>query len=119
LPVEKKSKSLAVQKWAQAISDLTDDQIKNAVNECMCTMTWCPTISDFRRIALGIVPDDDAFLQAQEVQYGNRAEISKIIDDCRCRITTWDWSNLDNYELRRKFKSIYNEEIKDILVVKC
>ena len=119
LPVERKSRSLAVQKWEEAISDLSDEQIKFAVNECMCTMTWCPTISDFRRVAIGVIAEDDAFLQAQEMQYGTRKEISKIIDHCRRRISSWDWSNLDNYELRRKFGSIYSEEIKNILIVKC
>jgi hypothetical protein len=111
---DKRLLAIAYKTWSEAIKDLTDEQISYAFKRLSIFCQYPPTISEFRKCALKIVPCDQAFSEA--ITY-HQCLMNGLSDFTGCsnkavvqayrEITTWAWNNLDRYECRKLFKGFY------------
>lgn len=89
--------------WSELLTTLTSEQIEKAYSACKYKCEWFPSIAEFRNAALGILPASQAWILAKNGEYDNA-----IVERARKSISSWDWQNKDEKDLRRDFIDTYN-----------
>jgi len=94
--------------WCEITKDLTNEQIIHAVKKIVLTSSFAPSAADFRKCALGILPENQAFeIAKQYFIFKNQEQINDLIYKAGCEIQTFDWQSLTEKEIKNRFCSIY------------
>lgn len=92
-----------VKTWITAIADLTDAQLRIGCKWCLNSgLKFCPDVPYFRFKCFGLIDSDEAFEIAKEDQHASPA-----IYGASCKISTYQWKNWSNADLRRRFLQNY------------
>lgn len=97
--------SQSVKEWYAATNDLSDDKIIKAFQEARKLCEFPPSIATFRKLALGILPAEVAFLRAIE----GDGEFKRYLGP-------WYWKESNGIqfrELRSLFLAAYRQEIEE------
>lgn len=91
--------------WARQLAEYDGETIKGAIDECVRTLEWPPSIAEF----IGLCDKHSGVPSIPEIiQKGIRRDFShpltKIVYD---KIGNWDFSHLTQQELQRRISEIY------------
>ena len=114
LVVDEELSAIAVIEWSKSLEGLTEDQINKAHEKCKNTLEWCPSVSQFKRYALDIVPAAIAFENVLTARRDGKY-FTKLIEDSSKEISSWEWSSLKYADLKKRFTVIYENNSNELL----
>lgn len=95
--------------WADGLSGIAPDCIKDALNHCKLNVDWPPSLSEFRKICekfSGYPSADDAFYLAIRRDFNH--PITKLAYD---KVGSWAMKNDKQSELKPKFTAAYQDAL--------
>jgi hypothetical protein len=107
--VEPEQRAMATKMWSKGLIDLTDEQIRKAVNKLSTTCEFAPTLAQFRKAAFGIIPARQAY---RRWAGKDREGLIGVAGDC---FTSWDLSHMSTKEIEETYISNYNCVVDDVL----
>lgn len=95
--------SLIDSEWGKLLSTLTIEQIRQGIDYHKKNNEWFPSLAEFRKSALNILPPEQAWILARNENCNN-----EIIKKVKNSIQSWDWEHKEEKDLRREFINSYN-----------
>lgn len=101
--------SMWMSDWAESLSNVSEEVIKSAIDNCKNTLEWPPSIAEFLKLCdrtLGIPSPQEAMQLAIRMDFSH--PMVKAIFD---RVGSWDMSHDKETVLLKKFEKIHAEEL--------